>query len=306
MTATAPHRHIRRARPDESSLLADIQNRSSTHWGYPPDFFDWAPGAHEIPESYVRDNPVYVLEEDGRVAGFYGFTVEDGALLLDKLFVDIDRIGTGCGKLLWRHAVNVARNQGHDAFAIGSELNAAPFYAAMGATWYAEKPTASPEWTVQMFRYSIPPRAIHPACPDEAAILHDLTGRSSLYWGYEPEFLDWEPESIAVTPELLATATAYVLKEGDTPIGYYALVRKDDGIHLDKLFVDPEWIGTGAGKRLWEHAMETARGMGATEVLFDADPNAAPFYRAMGAEWLQETETTRPGWNLQVFKYRLA
>lgn len=149
-------RRFRRARPGEAQGLADLQNRSSTHWGYPPGFFDWAPGAREIPENYVRDNPVYVLEEHGRVVGFYGFTKEDGELLLDKLFVDIDRIGSGCGKALWMHAVSVARELGRTDFVIGSDPNAADFYRAMGATWYAEKPTAEPRWTVQMFRYQIP------------------------------------------------------------------------------------------------------------------------------------------------------
>ncbi len=153
MANTSQSGTIRPAEPQEASLLADLQNRSSTHWGYPPDFFDWAPGAHEIPEEYVRDNSVFVLEEDDRVVGFYGFTMEDGELLLDKLFVDIDRIGTGRGKALWLHAIETSRNLGHDSFVIGSDPNAAPFYRAMGAEWYAEKPTPSPEWTVQMFRY---------------------------------------------------------------------------------------------------------------------------------------------------------
>jgi GNAT superfamily N-acetyltransferase len=159
MAPTSPTRTIRPAEPHEARMLADLQNRSSTHWGYPPDFFDWAPEAHVIPQEYVRDNAVYLLEEGGRVAGFYGFTMEGGELLLDKLFVDIDRIGTGCGKALWLHAVETARSLGHDSFVIGSDPNAASFYRAMGAEWYAEKPTVSPDWTVQMFRYRVPPDA---------------------------------------------------------------------------------------------------------------------------------------------------
>jgi GNAT superfamily N-acetyltransferase len=162
MLQPSPSRTFRPAQPHEASVLADLQNRSSTHWGYPPDFFDWAPEAHVIPEEYVRDNPVYLLEEDGRIIGFYGFTMEDDEMLLDKLFVDIDRIGTGMGKTLWRHAVETARELGHASFVIGSDPNAAPFYRAMGAEWYAEKPTASPEWTVQMFRYRLIPNSDEP------------------------------------------------------------------------------------------------------------------------------------------------
>ena len=162
MANTSPTQSIRPAEAHEASMLADLPNRSSTHWGYPPDFFDWAPEAHVIPEEYVWDNVVYVLEEEGRVIGFYGFTHEGGELLLDKLFVDIDRIGTGCGKALWLHAVETARDLGHDDFIIGSDPNAAPFYQAMGAEWYAEKPTPSPDWTVQMVRYRLTPKEAAP------------------------------------------------------------------------------------------------------------------------------------------------
>lgn len=30
------------------------------------------------------------------------------------------------------------------------------FYEAMGAQWYAAKPTAEPTWTVQMYRFTLP------------------------------------------------------------------------------------------------------------------------------------------------------
>ena len=148
---------------------------------------------------------------------------------------------------------------------------------------------------------SSPAGTIRRASLDEAALLHELTGRSALHWGYEPEFLDWEPESIAVTPEFIDRATVYVLDESGQITGYYALTGDLPELHLDKLFVEPRWIGTGRGKRLWQHALSTARDLGATSLLLYADPNAAPFYRAMGATWLREEETTRPGWNLQVF-----
>jgi GNAT superfamily N-acetyltransferase len=146
---------------------------------------------------------------------------------------------------------------------------------------------------------------IRRAVPEEAAFLHVLTGRSALYWGYEPAFLEWEPDAIAVTAEFLETATAFVLEEQGRVVGYYALVNKPPDMYLDKLFVEPDRIGTGCGKQLWLHALDTARQMGIAVLMLDADPNAAAFYRAMGAEWLREEETTRPGWNLQVFRYRL-
>jgi GNAT superfamily N-acetyltransferase len=146
---------------------------------------------------------------------------------------------------------------------------------------------------------------IRPARIDEAALLHALTARSTLSWGYEPAFLDWEPGAIAVTPAFLRASITHVLERDGVIAGYSALLRKDDGLYLDKLFVDPPFLRTGAGTRLWRHAVHTARELGAGELLLDADPNAAPFYRAMGAEWLREIETSWPGWRLQVFRFQV-
>ncbi|WP_251142170.1 GNAT family N-acetyltransferase, partial [Streptomyces sp. McG2] len=146
---------IRRAEPAEAGELEALQLRSSTHWEYPPGYFDWVGDALAIPESYVRDNPVHVLEEDGGIRGFYGLTEKDGGLVLDKLFVDADAIGEGYGRLLWQHAVRTARASGHEELIIGSDPNAAPFYAAMGAVEYATKPTPEPTWTLHMFRYPL-------------------------------------------------------------------------------------------------------------------------------------------------------
>jgi len=153
---------------------------------------------------------------------------------------------------------------------------------------------------------------IRPARVDEVDALNALTGRSCLHWGYEPAFLDWEPHAITVYPEMLDGVRAQVLQEEEgRVVGYYVLTgelaaeatAEPPTLHLDKLFVDADRIGTGRGKRLWLHAVETARALGAVELAFAADPNAAPFYRAMGADWESEETTSRPGWKLQHFRF---
>jgi len=148
-----------------------------------------------------------------------------------------------------------------------------------------------------------PPVMIRRARADEADALNALTGRSALSWGYEPEFLDWEPEALLVTPEFITGSPVYVLEEAGTVVGYYGLLGDPPEISLDKLFVAPEWIGTGRGKLLWQHAVQTARALGATTMTLASDPNAAPFYRAMGAQWERAVTTSRPGWLLQMFRY---
>lgn len=60
--------------------------------------------------------------------------------------------------------------------------------------------------------------------------------------------------------------------EGDPPQGV-----------LGMMFVDPDVIGKGIGRLLFDHVVVTARELGFTQFTIDADPNAEPFYEAMGA-----------------------
>jgi len=44
--------------------------------------------------------------------GFYSLTEADDGLLLDRMFLDINQIGRGLGRVLWQYAVKTARDRG--------------------------------------------------------------------------------------------------------------------------------------------------------------------------------------------------
>jgi len=142
---------------------------------------------------------------------------------------------------------------------------------------------------------------IRPGRLDEADTLNELTKRSVMHWGYEPAFLEWEPEAITVDRPFMERAITFVLERDGAVIGYYALVEQPDSLALDKLFIDPPWIGRGYGRRLWDHAIGEAGLRGVHSITFYADPNAAPFYQAVGARFIEEIETSWPGWRLHSF-----
>jgi len=146
---------------------------------------------------------------------------------------------------------------------------------------------------------------IRPARLDEAPALNELTKRSVLHWGYEPSFLEWEPEAITVDEPFMHRAIVYVLELREDVIGYHALIANGETIILDKLFLEPAQIGCGYGRILWNHAIAVAMELGGTKLTFMADPNAAPFYRAMGARFIEEIPTSWTGWRLHSFDYAL-
>jgi len=52
---------------------------------------------------------------------------------------------------------------------------------------------------------------------------------------------------------------------------------------IEDLWLYPRLIGRGIGRRLFEHALLTARELGFESLLIESDPNAEGFYLAMGA-----------------------
>lgn len=75
---------------------------------------------------------------------------------------------------------------------------------------------------------------------------------------------------------------------------------------LDHLFVEPTFIGHGMGGILWRHAVALARSMGATALVFGADPHAQPFYEHLGAVVVGENlSTIIPGRRTPRMRYAL-
>lgn len=122
-----------------------------------------------------------------------------------------------------------------------------------------------------------------PARPGEAGALSALALRSKAHWGYDREFLDACRADLTLRPEELADRRAVVADTGDGIAGFYTLDGAPPTGELGNLWVDPAFLRRGVGRRLWEHAMRTAAGLGFTAVLIDADPHAEGFYLAMGA-----------------------
>jgi GNAT superfamily N-acetyltransferase len=125
---------------------------------------------------------------------------------------------------------------------------------------------------------------IRRARPDEAEVLSALMVRSKAHWGYAPAFIDAYRQSLGLTPDEIEQHPVHCAEVGGRLAGVVKVFRRDDGdAELDDLFVEPDFIGQGVGTRLWQHAVEVARSLGATALVFDADPHARGFYERLGA-----------------------
>ncbi|WP_443076908.1 GNAT family N-acetyltransferase [Streptomyces sp. NBC_01725] len=124
--------------------------------------------------------------------------------------------------------------------------------------------------------------SIRPAQPEEATFLSDLALRSKAHWGYDAEFLaSCRGELTLNGDELVGRRTAVAERDGMV-VGFTTLEGEPPQGVLGMMFVDPDAIGQGIGRLLFTHAVETAQALGFTQFTIDADPNAEPFYKAMG------------------------
>lgn len=134
---------------------------------------------------------------------------------------------------------------------------------------------------------------IRRAEPDEAECLTELGLRSKAYWGYDDAFMEAVYAPMTVSPAYIRQHSVYVIEANGQVMGFYALVDLAEGrALLDFLFVAPEGIGCGYGKRLWQHAVETARTLGFRLLILESDPHAEGFYRRMGAERVGQRESS--------------
>jgi GNAT superfamily N-acetyltransferase len=125
-------------------------------------------------------------------------------------------------------------------------------------------------------------------------------------WGYSDEFMARAGADLTLTAADIERDHVTMLETGDRLVAFYRLIRQPDMALLQDLFVDPDAIGEGHGRRLFMDAAQVARGWGYRSMELDSDPNAETFYRRLGAERVGETLSLLiPGRTLPRLRYEL-
>jgi N-acetylglutamate synthase-like GNAT family acetyltransferase len=131
---------------------------------------------------------------------------------------------------------------------------------------------------------------IRPADVGEANLLTQIALDAKAYWGYPEHWIKrWEAD-LTISPEFIRDHYVYVAEIDGEVRGFYALCVSGDKAELEHMWVTPGSIGTGVGKELFLDAMERAAALEVRDVEITADPNAAGFYKRMGATQVGETD----------------
>ena len=129
---------------------------------------------------------------------------------------------------------------------------------------------------------------IRPALTTEADVLTQIAQDAKRYWGYPEHWLKVWQDDLTIRPEFVDQNPVYVAETEGSVVGFYALTLGQEKAQLDHMWVAPAHIGSGVGKELFLHAMQTAAKRNVTEVEISSDPNAEGFYQKMGAHRVAE------------------
>ena len=124
-----------------------------------------------------------------------------------------------------------------------------------------------------------------------AARLREIAAAAKGFWGYDPQLVAEWAATIEFPPgeELLVEEH-----------GWAGVVVRGEVAWLDDLWVEPDAMGHGIGRRLFERAAEYARRRGCVRMEWEADPNAVPFYEKLGGRYLRDSEPSEWGRVLPV------
>lgn len=124
---------------------------------------------------------------------------------------------------------------------------------------------------------------IRQALPSEVEHLSGLAFRSKSYWGYSDQFMKACLEELTVDECYIENNPTFVIEAAGNAVGFYSLERISAAeVELSLLFVEPDFIGKGYGRKLITHAQEEARQLGYSKMIIQGDPNAERFYRSAG------------------------
>lgn len=132
---------------------------------------------------------------------------------------------------------------------------------------------------------------IRQGVPADLPVLTDVFVRASLSNTGDREALLAHPESLVLEPDGVAEGRTRVATRADDIVGFATTVLLDGALDLQDLFVDPEWMRHGIGRRLVQDTAAIARRRGIRCIVVTGNPHAVAFYGALGFVPDGEVET---------------
>jgi GNAT superfamily N-acetyltransferase len=150
-----------------------------------------------------------------------------------------------------------------------------------------------------------PALSFRPAYVEEGRDLTELAVRAKGHWDYGARFLESARTALTIDAQTIVSARIHVLERRGVTIGFYGLLGEPPQGRLEWMFLEPEEIGHGYGRLMWDRAISDAKAAGFTELEIESDRYAEAFYLRMGATRIGATASPVDGAPLPLLKIEI-
>jgi GNAT superfamily N-acetyltransferase len=122
------------------------------------------------------------------------------------------------------------------------------------------------------------------AVPADAPALSRIAIAAKRHWGYPDEWIGLWHRELTISPEEIQRNYFCVAQLGGQSAGFVSVSSAGSDAEMEHLWVLPEFIGAGIGRRLLKQALDWCSSHGMASLKVVADPNALGFYLAEGGK----------------------
>jgi GNAT superfamily N-acetyltransferase len=124
--------------------------------------------------------------------------------------------------------------------------------------------------------------AIRDAEPDDLPVLREVFRRSALSNEVDRPYLLAHPDALELSGLGVRQGRTRVAVADGRIVGFATWLGAGNVTEIDDLFVEPDWMGHGAGRALVADLVGQARARGASRVEVTANEQALGFYGRVG------------------------
>ncbi len=140
---------------------------------------------------------------------------------------------------------------------------------------------------------------------DDLETLNTISLQSKAYWGYPESWIANWMDELTIDRDKFFNQNILVVESESKIFGFCSIVEKRENYEILHLWMLPEHIGKGIGKKLLSKTIETFVKL-EKPIIVEADPNAEPFYKSQGFVTYDKVESFPKGRSLPVMKKTIA
>ena len=139
---------------------------------------------------------------------------------------------------------------------------------------------------------------------DDLEILNSISVRSKNHWNYPESWMEQWKDDLILDDQKLKEQNVLLVEIDKKIIGFCSVVENIENCEVLHLWVIPEHIGKGIGKKLLAETIKRFV-YHAKPIIVEADPNAEPFYQSQGFTTFDKVESFLKGRFLPVMRREL-